>query len=73
MFENEGDEKPVLNTSYTGFSIYGRSLCLVVDPPNPTTDEVIPKRKRARTEKGKGGIEEWFVNAHGEEPSVDDI
>jgi hypothetical protein len=60
-----------VNTEYTGFSIYGRSLCLVVDPPMIQTTEVpAPKKKRAK--KVKGGIGEWFVNSQNEVPGLDD-
>jgi hypothetical protein len=58
-----------LNTEYTGFSIYGRALCLVVDPPGPHAESLV-RKKKARKERG--GIEEWFVNMRGEEAGIDD-
>lgn len=61
----------MVNTDYTGFPIYGRSLCLVVDPPMGQTTEVsAPVKKRAK--KVNGGIEEWFINAQNEVPGIDD-
>ena len=71
--EDAEDEKPVVNTDYTGFSIYGRSLCLVVDPPvAPLTEVTVPTKKKT-TKKVKGGIEEWFVNTQYEVPGIDDL
>lgn len=64
-----------MNTEYTGFSIYGRALCLVVDPPSEREAMVVPSaatKKRKVTKKGQGGIEDWFVNARNEEPAIDD-
>ena len=68
------DTKPTLNTDYTGFSIYGRALCLVVDPPSETDDLTIPSmtRKRKVSQKGHAGIEDWFVNTRIEELGIDD-
>lgn len=60
----------MLNTEYTGFSIYGRALCLVVDPPSPQATEAPVRKKQAK--KDKGGIEEWFVNTRGDLPGIDD-
>jgi len=62
-----------VNTEYTGFSIYGRSLCLVVDPPAAQMAEVTLPTKKKRTKKVKNGIEEWFVNTQNEEPGIDDL
>lgn len=72
--EEEGDAKPTLRTEYTGFSIYGKSLCLVVDPPAETQQgTVAPGGRRKRgTKKGTGGIEEWFVNTRNDAPAIDD-
>jgi hypothetical protein len=69
--EDAEDEKPVLNTDYTGFSIYGHSLCLVVDPPTTQAEVALPVKKK-RAKKAKGGVEEWFVNINNDVPSVDD-
>jgi hypothetical protein len=43
---------------------------LVVDPPNPNAGDGPVRKRKARKEKG--GIEEWFVNAGGDEPGIDD-
>jgi hypothetical protein len=43
---------------------------LVVDPPAVLKSVAAPKRKKAK--KGKGGIDEWFVNTQIEAPSIDD-
>ena len=71
-FEEEGeDAKPTLKTDYTGFSIYGRSLCLVVDPP-VQQETVQAGRRKKINQKGKMGIEEWFVNTRNDVPAIDD-
>lgn len=66
----------MLNTKYTGFSIYGRALCLVVDPPSEREEMAVPsaasKRRKASKEKAQGGIEDWYVNTRNEEPGMDD-
>ena len=62
----------MLNTEYTGFSIYGRALCLVVDPPAVQTTETVVRVKKRKPREVKGGIEEWFVNSGNEAPGIDD-
>ena len=66
----------MLNTKYTGFSIYGRALCLVVDPPSEREEIAVPsaasKRRKASKKKAQGGIEDWYVNTRNEEPGMDD-
>lgn len=32
----------------------------------------LTKKKREITQKGQGGIEDWFVNTRIEEPGIDD-
>jgi len=66
------DEKPTLNTEYSGFSIYGKALCLVVDPPLPTNDLVGTSRSKRNSKREKGGIDEWLVNNQSEAPGIDD-
>lgn len=74
-FAQDGDdEKPILKAEYAGFSIFGRSLCLVVDPPAPRTNEISAPaaKKRKKAKEVVGGIEEWFVNTRNDVPSIDD-
>jgi len=69
----DGDEgKPTLNTQYSGFPIYGKALCLVVDPPLPASESTVPSRSKKKPKKAKGGVDEWFVNNANEEPGIDD-
>ena len=65
----------MLNTEYTGFSIYGRALCLVVDPPSEREEMAVPSaasKRRKASKKAPGGIEDWYVNTRNEEPGMDD-
>ena len=64
------DEKPTLNTTYTGFSIYGKALCLVLEPPTGNAPAPLVRKKKAKS--AEGGIENWFVNQQREEPGIDD-
>jgi len=63
----------MLNTEYSGFPIYGKALCLVVDPPLPAKASVDRSRSKRKSKKGNGGIDEWFVNNQSEAPAIDDI
>jgi len=47
---------------------------LVVDPPAERQEGTVLSggRKKRSTTKGKGGIEEWFVNTRNDVPGIDD-
>jgi len=62
----------MLNTEYSGFPIYGKALCLVVDPPLPVQASLGTSRSKRKSKKGNGGIDEWFVNNQSETPAIDD-
>lgn len=71
-FAEGDDEKPTLNTEYSGFPIYGKALCLVVDPPQSTSEAAGTSKQKRKSKKARGGIDEWFVNNPNEAPGIDD-
>ena len=61
--EDQGDEKKKLgiNTSYEGFSIYGRILCLIVKRREITTGKgLTPSRTAAGS--GQAMMEDWIAS-----------